>query len=64
MATKRPTTPDRAPRHAKKPSDEARFEAWLRDFDARMAELTARQEVLLRDLGVEPHKAAPVHEPA
>jgi hypothetical protein len=39
--------------------DAARFEAWLSDFDARMADLTARQDALLRSLGVEPvrHKS-------
>ncbi len=37
------------------------FERWLADFDSRMAELTARQHVLLRSLGVEPapHRALP-----
>jgi hypothetical protein len=39
--------------------DTARFEAWLTDFDAKMAALTARQDALLRSLGVEPvrHKS-------
>ncbi|HME22256.1 MAG TPA: hypothetical protein VKI44_13100 [Acetobacteraceae bacterium] len=41
---------------------------WFKTFDARMAELTARHEALLRDLGVEPapHKAEyePVHKSA
>ncbi len=34
---------------------------WLETFDARIADLTRRQEALLRDLGVEPavHTAAP-----
>jgi hypothetical protein len=54
MATKRPTPPDRAPQPAKKPSDEARFEAWLRDFDARQADLTARLDAILHSLGVDP----------
>ena len=35
-------------------NEEARFERWQRDFDARMAYLTARQERLLWKLGVEP----------
>ena len=34
MATKRATTIDRAPRQAKKTGEEARFEAWLDDFDS------------------------------
>lgn len=34
---------------------------WFKDFDARLAELTARQHVLLKSLGVEP---APHREPA
>ena len=46
-------TQERAP---KRDNDEARFEAWLKDFETRMADLTARQEALLRDLGVEPQK--------
>jgi len=35
--------------------------AWLERFNARMADLTLRQEALLRDLGVEPvaRKATP-----
>jgi hypothetical protein len=39
---------------AKQDDDDARFEAWLSDFDARMADLTARQDTLLRKLGLEP----------
>jgi hypothetical protein len=35
-------------------SADARFEAWLKDFDLRMADLTLRQELLMRKLGVEP----------
>ena len=34
--------------------DYDRFQAWLEDFDARMAALTERQNALLRSLGVEP----------
>lgn len=50
MTTKtRATTKDRKPN-----DDEARFDAWLRDFDARMADLTLRQDALLRKLGIEP----------
>jgi hypothetical protein len=56
MATKRTTTPGRAPRQTKKPSDEARFEAWLQDFDARQADLTARLDAILHSLGVDPAK--------
>ena len=32
----------------------ARFEAWLRDFDARQADLTARLDAILYSLGVDP----------
>jgi hypothetical protein len=35
-------------------SADARFEAWLKDFDARMADLTSRQDTLMRKLGIEP----------
>jgi hypothetical protein len=38
--------------------DEVRFEAWLSDFDARMADLTLRQDALLRKLGIEPARPA------
>ena len=35
--------------------------AWLEMFDARLADLTVRQQALLRDLGAEPvaHKSVP-----
>ena len=33
---------------------DARFEVWLKDFDARMADLTSRQDTLMRKLGIEP----------
>ena len=36
----------------------ARFEAWLRDFDARHANLTIRLDALLRSLGVDPAGAS------
>ena len=61
MATKRTNTPDRTPGQRKKPSDEARFEAWLQNFDARQADLTARLDAILHSLGVDPAK---VSEPA
>jgi hypothetical protein len=32
----------------------ARFEAWLSDFDARQAGLTAKLDALLYSLGVDP----------
>jgi hypothetical protein len=35
-------------------SEEARFEAWLKDFDARQAALTIKLDALLLSLGVEP----------
>ena len=54
MATKRAATADRAPRQAKEIGEEARFEAWLKDFDARHAALTARLDALLHSLGVDP----------
>jgi hypothetical protein len=61
MATKRATVTDRMPRHPSKAKDEARFEAWLKDFDARQADLTARLDAILHSLGVDPAK---VSEPA
>jgi hypothetical protein len=32
----------------------ARFEVCLKDFDARMADLTSRQNTLMRKVGIEP----------
>ena len=51
MALKCVSPPSNGP---KSQDDEARFEAWIHDFDARMAELTVRQDRLLRKLGIEP----------
>jgi hypothetical protein len=42
------------PQQAKKASDEARFEAWLTDFDARHDDLAARLDAVLHSLGVDP----------
>ncbi|MEA2732367.1 MAG: hypothetical protein QOF70_6842 [Acetobacteraceae bacterium] len=38
----------------KQDGDKARFEAWLHDFDARQADLTARLDAFLHSLGIEP----------
>jgi len=35
-------------------SEEARFEAWLKDFDARQARLASKLDALLLSLGIEP----------
>lgn len=45
---------DRAP----EPNEAARFEAWLRDFDARHADLTVRLDAVLRSLGVDPARVS------
>jgi hypothetical protein len=58
MATRRTTPRERAP---EREEDEACFEAWLRDFDVRQADLTARLDGILHSLGVDPAK---VSEPA
>ena len=58
MATKRATSSEGAPRQAEKLGDEARFEAWLTDFDARHAALTMRLDALLRSLGVDPARSS------
>jgi hypothetical protein len=59
MATKQATiSTARVPRQGKKDNDEARFEAWLRDFDASHADLTMRLDALLRSLGVDPTRAS------
>ena len=62
MATRRTAPRERAPK--RDDDDDARFQAWLKDFDTRMADLTARQEALLRNLGVEPQRTEPAHEAA
>jgi hypothetical protein len=49
MATKQTPTNDR------QPDDNARFEAWLKDFDARQAQLSARLDAVLYSLGVTPN---------
>lgn len=51
---KRATSTDRVSRHSKATDEQARFDAWLSDFDARLADLRARQEEFLRSLGIEP----------
>jgi hypothetical protein len=40
------------------------IENWFKDFDVRMADLTARQDALLYSLGLEPthHQRARAHE--
>nr|WP_294553342.1 hypothetical protein [uncultured Rhodopila sp.] len=40
------------------------IENWFKDFDARMADLTARQDALLYSLGLEPtrHRRDRAHE--
>jgi hypothetical protein len=41
-----------------KPQDDsARFEAWLKDFDARQAQLSAKLDAVLHSLGVDPARA-------
>jgi hypothetical protein len=47
----------RAPARTKEQSEEARFEQWLRDFDARQADLSARLDAVLHSLGVDPARA-------
>jgi hypothetical protein len=41
---------------ARQDADEAQFEAWLKNFDARRADLSAQIDAVLRSLGVEPAK--------
>jgi hypothetical protein len=53
MATRRTAPRERAPT---RDEDEARFEAWLKDFDTRQADLTARLDAILHSLGVDPTK--------
>ncbi len=52
MATRTRTQPQQ--RIPERDQDEARFQAWLNDFDARHAEVAARLDALLRTLGVDP----------
>jgi hypothetical protein len=44
-------------------TDEMRLEQWFVHFDARLADLSARQDVLLRSLGVEPVRSSRSSEP-
>jgi hypothetical protein len=50
---KKPLTNTRG-RPPKRDEDEVRFEAWLRDFDSRHADLKAKIDALLYSLGVDP----------
>jgi hypothetical protein len=52
MATSqtRPSTSEKAP------DDNARFEAWLKDFDVRQAQLSAQLDAVLYSLGVKPER--------
>jgi hypothetical protein len=43
-------------------SDEIRLEQWFVQFDAKLADLSARQDALMRSLGVEPVRSAPISE--
>jgi hypothetical protein len=51
MSTK---TARRSSATEKQENEEARFAAWLADFDARHAEVAARLDAVLYSLGVEP----------
>jgi hypothetical protein len=67
MATKQAATKEKAPvkRATRSPiSDERRLEQWFVQFDAKLADLSARQDALLRSLGVEPVRSAPTSESA
>jgi hypothetical protein len=50
----RALTADKAPEL----DEAARFEAWLKDFDARHADLTVRLDAVLRSLGVDPARVS------
>jgi hypothetical protein len=50
----KPTSTLRKSKLPDEDSDTARFEAWLHDFDARQADLTARLDAFLHSLGIEP----------
>ena len=65
MATKRAVTKETTPvkRAARSLiSDERRLEQWFVQFDAKLAVLSARQDALLRSLGVEPVRSASTSE--
>jgi hypothetical protein len=52
----------RATKEKAEASDELRLEQWFVQFDAKLADLSARQDALLRSLGVEPVRNAPTPE--
>jgi hypothetical protein len=65
MATRQAVTKEKP--HAKRAtrplvSDEMRLEQWFVQFDAKLADLSVRQDALLRSLGVEPVRSAPISE--
>jgi hypothetical protein len=61
MATKQAVTKEKVKR-ATRSTDERRLEQWFVQFDAKLADLSARQDALLRSLGVEPVRTASTSE--
>jgi hypothetical protein len=51
-----PTRQTRTSTSEKAPDDNARFEAWLKDFDVRQAQLSAQLDAVLYSLGVKPER--------
>jgi hypothetical protein len=63
MATRQAVTKEK-PQTKRIPrvSDQMRLEQWFVQFDAKLADLSGRQDALLRSLGVEPVRSAPISE--
>lgn len=49
----------RKPRQSTQAAEAARFAAWEKDFDLRMAKLRAREDALMRKLGLDPETGLP-----
>jgi hypothetical protein len=61
MPARKAVTKEKPPaRHAPRTpvSDERQLEQWFVQFDAKLADLSARQDALLRSLGVEPVRSS------
>jgi hypothetical protein len=63
MATRQAVTKEKPQtKRVTRVSDEQRLEQWFVQFDAKLADLSVRQDSLLRSLGVEPVRSGPISE--
>jgi hypothetical protein len=58
MATRQVTKEKPQAKRGTSVSDEKRLEQWFVQFDAKLADLSVRQDALLKSLGVEPVRSS------